>query len=196
MYGVCFPKAEFPVSQTTSHSIDLGVLRLGRIDGPRPVLPTNLTFHVTGASPFQPGERVFIDSFSNAAESIAFVPGGATGLDPFVLDWRDTGAPLLNAAEGDDLFVVHQTRSITVGAGQNQRTIAEAFSTRSVTLFDGVDASVTGVFGLPTASSQSVQFSPASYVQGHAARRRLTRQRSPREAGYLRGWHGYGRIST
>jgi cysteine-rich repeat protein len=153
--------------QTASRSIDLGVLRLGRIDGPRPVLPTNLTFHVTGASPVQPGERFFIDSFSNAAESVAFVPGGATGLDPFVLDWRDTGAPLLNAAEGDDLFVVHQTRSTPVGPGLSQRTIAEAFSTRSVTLFDGVSASVTGVFGVPTANTQSVQFSPASYLQGH-----------------------------
>src|SRR6185295_18317615 len=93
--------------QTTSHSIDLGVLRLGRVDGPLATQPTPLTFHVTGASPFQSGDRIFIDSFSTAATTITALPSGATALDPFVLDWRDTAAVLLNAAERDDLFVVH-----------------------------------------------------------------------------------------
>ena len=154
--------------QTTSHAIDLGVFRLGRVDGPLATLPTNLTFHVTGASPGQSGDRIFIDSFSTGAESLTFLPSGQTALDPFVLDWRGTGAPLLDAAEGDDLIVTHQRRATGFAPGQSQRTIVDAFSTRSVTLVDGQDASVTGVFAPPSVSTDlSVQFSPESYVQGH-----------------------------
>ena len=153
--------------QTTSHTIDLGLIQLGRVDGPLPTLPTNLTFHLTGASPWQSGDRFFIDSFATFGESFAFVQPGQTALDGFVLDWRDTGAVLLNAAEGDDLFVVHQRRSLPT-AGQFQRTIVDSFSTRSVTLVDGQPASVTGVFATPTATgNETIQFNPGSYVQGH-----------------------------
>ena len=98
--------------QTASHAIDLGLIQLGRVDGPLPTSPTNLTFHLTGASPWQSGDRFFIDSFATFGESFAFAQIGQTALDGFVLDWRDTGAVLLNAAEGHDLFVVHQRRSL------------------------------------------------------------------------------------
>lgn len=158
--------------QTASHSVDLGFLRLGRVDGPLPALPTNLTFHVTGASPVQTGDRFFIDSFATGGATGAFAPGafapiGATALDGFVLDWRDTGAVLLNAASGDDLFVVQQRRTPNL-SGQFQRTIVDAFLTRSTTLVDGQDTSITGTFSAPLiTSNQIVQFSPASYIQGH-----------------------------
>jgi len=153
--------------QTASHAIDLGVFALGRVDGPLPQQPTNLTFHLTGTAPAQSGDLFFIDSFATAGESFGFVPNGETALDGFVLDWRDTGAVLLDAAEGDDLFVTHQRR--TPGTqGQATRTILDAFSTRSITLVDGQPTSVSGAFAVPAVTgNQQVQFSPASYVQGH-----------------------------
>jgi cysteine-rich repeat protein len=153
--------------QTASHAIDLGVFALGRVDGPLPVQPTQLTFDLTGTAPAQSGDLFFIDSFATGGEAFGFVPNGGTALDGFVLDWRDTGAVLLDAAEGDDLFVTHQRRN-ALPQGQATRTILDAFSTRTITLVDGQPTSVTGVFTVPAVSGiQSVQFSPASYLQGH-----------------------------
>jgi cysteine-rich repeat protein len=153
--------------QTTARSLDLGIVRLGRVDGPVATLPTELTFHLTGANPGQ-NDTVFIDSFSTGAETLAFLGGGETSLDPFVLDWRDTAAPLLDAAEGDDLFVCQQRRAPGSSPGSTQRTIVDAFSTHAVTLVNGQPASITGVFAPPSVhGSESVTFSPGSYVQGH-----------------------------
>jgi cysteine-rich repeat protein len=87
--------------------------------------------------------------------------------DPLVIDWRDTLAPLLNAASGDDLFVTHQRRFVRTDAGQIQRLILEAFSTRSVTLVDGANTTVTGAFTTPPPGAAQLQFVPQSYTEGH-----------------------------
>jgi hypothetical protein len=152
--------------QTTSRSLDLGVIVLGRVDGPIATQPTTLTLHLTGAAPpGQTSDFVFIDSFSTGGETFAILDQGQTSLDPFPLDWRDMGGvPLLDAAKGDDLFVCQQRQEPGAQAGSLQRTIVDAFSTRALTLADGQGASVTGMFDTPfVTGTQVFQIAPASY---------------------------------
>lgn len=156
--------------QTTSRSLDLGVIVLGRVDGPIATQPTTLTLHLTGAAPpGQTSDFVFIDSFSTGGETFAILDQGQTSLDPFPLDWRDMGGvPLLDAAKGDDLFVCQQRQEPGAQAGSLQRTIVDAFSTRALTLADGQGASVTGMFDTPfVTGTQVFQIAPASYRAGH-----------------------------
>lgn len=158
--------------QTTARALDLGDVMLGRVDGPRATQPTVLTLHVTGLDPAPPsGDRIFIDSFATNADSLVQLPEGATSLD-LSLDWQALGAPLLDAAKGDDLYVVHQ-RLVEGPVPANWvqystvRTIVDSFSTRSVTLVDGQPASITGMSRLPdTEVQQAYQLDPASFRQG------------------------------
>lgn len=158
--------------QTTALALDLGDVQLGRPDGPRATQPTVLTLHVTGLDPAAPsGDRVFIDSFATHAESLTQLPEGATSLD-LSLDWRALGTPLLDAAKGDDLYVVHLRDGEgplppTRVQGTTTRTIVESFATRSVTLVDGQPASITGVSRLPdTEVQQAYELDPASFRHG------------------------------
>jgi cysteine-rich repeat protein len=158
--------------QTTALALDLGDVQLGRVDGARATQPTVLTLHVTGLDPAAPfSDRVFIDSFATGSETFISLAEGATSLE-LPVDWRDLGTPLLDAAKGDDLYVVHQRE----GDGPTPaneveftatRTIADSFSTGSVTLVDGQPASVTGVSTLPdTELQRAYQLDPASFRQG------------------------------
>lgn len=148
--------------QTASRSLDLGLFALGRVNGPLATLPTRITFHLTSGSPDTGADVVFVDSFSNGGEVITFPP-----LDPLVVDWRDTLAPLLNAASGDDLFVTHQRRLNRTDAGQSQRLIVDAFSTRSITLINGEDTSVTASLTPPPSGFAQVEYVPGSFIEGH-----------------------------
>jgi hypothetical protein len=148
--------------QTASRSLDTGLFALGRVNGPVATLPTRLTLHLGSGLPPQPLDLVFIDSFSTGGET-ALVPP----LDPLIVDWRDLAVPLLNAASGDDLFVARQRRISRTDAGQAQRFIADAFSTRSITLVNGEDTSVTGAMTTPPAGAAQINLVPSSYLEGH-----------------------------
>ncbi|HSS02443.1 MAG TPA: myxococcus cysteine-rich repeat containing protein [Kofleriaceae bacterium] len=148
--------------QTASRALDLGVFALGRVNGPLATLPTRLTFHLTSGFPDEAQDLAFVDSFSNGGEILTSPP-----FDPLVIDWRDTLAPLLNAASADDLFVTHQRRLNRTDAGQSQRLIVEAFSTRSLTLVNGQDTSVTGSLTPPPSGFVQVEYVPSSFIEGH-----------------------------
>lgn len=153
--------------QTAARALDLGRLRLGRVDGPRATQPTVLTLHLTGMDPAQRTDRIFVDSFSTAGETLEFAGDGETALDPFPIDWQELGTPLLDASKGDDLFVVHQRRVPGIFPDSFLRTIVDVFSTNAVTLVDGQAASLTGVFQVPTtAGNKLYQLDPASYLEG------------------------------
>jgi cysteine-rich repeat protein len=63
--------------------------------------------------------------------------------------------------------VTHQRRVARTDAGQFQRFIVEAFSTRSITLVNGEDTSVTGAFTTPPPGAAQIQLAPGSYIEGH-----------------------------
>src|ERR1043165_3609455 len=148
--------------QTASRSLDIGLFALGRVDGPLATLPTPLTLQLISGSPPGDSDFIYVDSFSNGGEVITFPP-----INPLVVDWRDTLAPLLNAASGDDLFVAHQRRVARTDAGQFQRLIVDAFSTRSITLVNGESTTVAGALTTPPAGAAQVDLVPQSYLEGH-----------------------------
>lgn len=158
--------------QTAAIELDLGDVQLGRVDGPRATQPTVLTLNVTGLDPATPfDDRIFIDSFATNVEELMQLQDGATSLE-LALDWRDLGTPLLDAARGDDLYVVHQRESDgPLPSGRVQfsatRRIVDSFSTRSLTLVDGQPASITGGSRIPdTEAQRPYQLDPASFRQG------------------------------
>lgn len=161
------PALTFPrFFQTTSHSLDLGRTFAGRIDGPRAARPTPVTLHFPGINPIQRGDSIVIGSFTTGAQIVSRPAVGATSFDTSV-DWKTVATPLLDAARLDDLYVIHQRRTVGQFPGGGQQTLLEAFTITSVTLVDGQPTTITGSLTAPSVTTtENYTIDPGSYLDG------------------------------
>src|SRR6185295_5476536 len=138
------------------------------IDGPVATTSTVLTLHLSEMTPFAEGDQISISSFSTGAnvsvDSIS-IPAGATTFDRDI-DWAAVGKPLLSAARGDDLYVIHSHRE-TQAPHVVSFAVVDAFAASNVTLTNGQPANVTGSFAPPTLSGMQQFFvDAASFLDG------------------------------
>jgi len=158
--------------ETSSRTPEIGGVALGRDDGAVASAGTPVTFHVSGMTATAVGDVVSVESRSTGVTvAVPGLPLGTTQLDPFTVDWKPLARPLLSAARGDDLLVLHTHRTplsvFPASAFANATTIADAFTTNMVSLTDGQAASVPGTFTPATVSgSLKIQADPSSYLDG------------------------------
>lgn len=159
---------------TTSHTLDMGVVTPGRPDAVPVTHSTPVTFHLSNLTAFdQNNDSVDFISFADAecAPYEGAAPG-ATSMDPYGFDWMNevfaqNGGPpvLLDAAKGDDLYVLHERFQTTENG--NWRQIIDAFQTNQVTLVDGQAKDVTGSFtSLPQDKTIGFGWDRAQWLMG------------------------------
>lgn len=158
---------------TDQHVIHHAFEQMRRCD-PNPNIATTATpiaWNLTGMTPFHAGfgfgDQVHIVSFglpyrdspreANVGETVFHpttnwaVPGGPVVVGPY---------PLLDASAGDDLYVLHTRTDLLPDAMRRQRTVTHLLDwaqPTSVTLQDGVSASITGAFQ-PIVANKKVSF--------------------------------------
>jgi hypothetical protein len=147
---------------TDDRTLDLGYHVMGRADGVEAVQASPVILNLTGMSAWGEDDAIYVDSYNNGSEfgNLSVVTNapapGATALSGFRFDWRDgyTYHPvgslprLLDAAEGDDLYVAHFHHEDALSGRTTYRvgTLRGVFHTSDLTQTDGVPLTVDGAF--------------------------------------------------
>jgi len=136
---------------TEARTLDLGYVACGRPDAAAATAATPIELRLTGMEAWRGDDTVVLDSFTTGTEHTVF------GADPYpavgdralatTVDWRKAytyqhvSIPrLVDAAREDDLNIYHVATRYQHGAGgyiAGVSRIADAFSTRAVTMVDG-----------------------------------------------------------
>lgn len=122
--------------------------------------PTSIAWNLVGMTPFHVSltysDDVFVESLAVGYQSVALlgVSAGATVFNPRI-DWSSgtstlTATPLVDATEGDDLFISHVRTELVPdsnsGRRHSARRLVDLARPTGITVRDGVSTPIPGVF--------------------------------------------------